>query len=76
MKIVKKADFTSETLGKLMPGESVTVACDDFLQKQSLSVICSLALKRKPREDVAKYSYRSAQSGTGYAVVITAEKAQ
>lgn len=76
MKIIKKAYFTSETLGNMQPGETITVACDDFLQKQSLSVICSLALKRKPREDVAKYSYRSAQSGTGYAVVITAEKAQ
>lgn len=75
MKIVKKAYFTSETLGNMQPGETITVACDDFLQKQSLSVMCSLALKRRPREDVAKYSYISSQSGTGYVVNITAVKA-
>ena len=61
--------------GNMQPGETITVACDDYLQKQSLSVMCSLALKRRPREDVAKYSYISSPSGTGYVVNITAVKA-
>lgn len=75
MRIIKKVDFNSEMLTQMAPGEEVTVVCDDFMQRQSLSVMCSLALKRYPREDVSKYSTTSASQGTSYIVNILAVKA-
>lgn len=71
-KFLIKSMFGYATLKEMQPGEQVKVACQTWLECNSVKSLASQYPKSHPRDDVKKYPTEIEKQGTAYIVTITA----
>lgn len=67
-----KSMFGYATLAELKAGEQVKVACQTWLECNSVKSLSSQYAKAHPRDDVSKYSVDTEKQGNGYIATVTA----
>lgn len=64
--------FGYAILKDMQPGEEVKVACQTWLECNSVKSMASQYKKAYPRNDISKYTTEVEKQGNGYIVTVTA----
>lgn len=67
-----KSMFGYAVLKDMQPGDEVKVACQTWLEYNSVKSLCSQYRKAYPREDISKYKAEIEKQGDGFIVTVTA----
>lgn len=73
-KFLLKSMFGYASLAELNAGEQVKVACQTWLECNSVKSMASQYRKAHPKDDISKYSTEIEKQGNGYIVTVTAVK--
>jgi len=72
VKFLIKSMFGYASLEELKAGDQVKVACQTWLECNSVKSMASQYPKSHPRDDVSKYPTEIEKQGNGYIVTVTA----
>ena len=71
-KFYLKSMFGYAILKDMQPGEEVKVACQTWLECNSVKSMASQYKKAYPRDDISKYTTEIEKQGDGFIVTVTA----
>ena len=71
-KFYLKSMFGYAILKDMQPGDEVKVACQTWLEYNSVKSMASQYKKAYPRDDISKYATEVEKQGNGFIVTVTA----
>lgn len=71
-KFLLKSAFGINSMKEMQAGDTIKVACQTWLERNSVKVQVCNYKKAYPREDIGKYKTKTEKQGNGFIVSITA----
>jgi hypothetical protein len=71
-KFLLKSAFGTKNMKEMLPGDVIKVACQTWLECNSVKVLACNQKNAYPRPDISKYETKTEKQGNGYIVTVTA----